>query len=74
MSFSCRITCGRSALQILNDRVIYEARLRLRETSTPVGEIARALGFSSAAYFTRSFTSSTGMTPTAFRREHRVQT
>ncbi|MBW7921491.1 MAG: helix-turn-helix transcriptional regulator [Rubellimicrobium sp.] len=68
LSRSCRITCGRSALALLNDRVIHEARRRLHDSRTPVQEIARALGFSSAAYFTRSFQSHTGMTPTAFRR------
>lgn len=68
LSRSCRITCSRSALQILSDRVIYEARVRLRDTREPVGEIARALGFSSPAYFTRAFQSRTGTTPSAFRR------
>lgn len=69
---SCRVTCGRSALGLLNDRVIYEARLRLHETKTPVQDIARALGFSSPAYFTRAFQTRTGMTPTAFRRSGTV--
>ncbi len=63
----CRQTCGRSALSILTDRVIYEARLLLRETKTPVGQIAKSLGYASPAYFTRAFQSQTGMTPTAFR-------
>lgn len=63
----CRQTCGRSALSILNDRVIYEARLLLRETDAPVGRIAASLGFASPAYFTRAFQSQTGMTPSAFR-------
>lgn len=65
---SCRRTCGRSALALLNDRVIHEARLRLQETRAPVQAIAQELGFSSPAYFTRAFQARTGMTPTAFRR------
>jgi AraC family transcriptional activator of pobA len=65
---SCRLTCNRSALDILNDRIIFEARLLLRETSRPVRDIAYYLGFSSPAYFTRSFQSRAGMTPTDFRR------
>jgi AraC-like DNA-binding protein/mannose-6-phosphate isomerase-like protein (cupin superfamily) len=65
---SCRLTCGRSALSLLNDRIIYEARMLLRDTRTPVQDIARTLGFSSAAYFTRSFQARAGMTPTDFRR------
>ena len=64
----CRSTSGRSALRLLNDRVLYEARLLLRETSTPVQDIAQSLGYTSAAYFTRSFQQATGQTPTGFRR------
>ncbi len=64
----CRITCGRSAHMLLKDRVIYEARLLLRETRTPVQDIARALGFASPAYFTRAFQLRTGQTPSGFRR------
>ena len=65
----CRLTCGRSALSLLNDRVIYEARVMLRDTRTPVQDIARSLGFHSAAYFTRSFQARAGQTPSAFRRK-----
>jgi AraC family transcriptional activator of pobA len=65
---SCRVTCGRSALALLNDRILYEARVLLRESREPVQDIARSLGFSSAAYFSRSFQARAGMTPTAFRR------
>jgi AraC-like DNA-binding protein len=65
----CKQTCGKSALALLQDRVLYEARLRLVDTREPVNKIALELGFSSAAYFTRSFQGETGMTPTAFRKE-----
>ncbi|MBI1418006.1 MAG: helix-turn-helix domain-containing protein [Limimaricola sp.] len=65
----CKLTCGRSALQLLNDRVLYEARMLLRDTRTPVQQIACDLGFASAAYFTRSFQAETGLTPTRFRRQ-----
>ncbi|MCC7319760.1 MAG: helix-turn-helix domain-containing protein [Rubellimicrobium sp.] len=66
---ACRATCGRAALALVNDRVIYEARILLRETRTPVQDIARDLGFSSAAYFTRAFQARAGMTPSDFRRK-----
>ncbi|QQA44940.1 helix-turn-helix transcriptional regulator [Pelagovum pacificum] len=64
----CRVTCNRSALAVLNDRILYEARLMLNRSRTPVKDIATALGFSSAAYFTRSFQAATGQTPSAFRK------
>lgn len=65
---ACRATSGRSALALLNDRILYEARVLLRETRRPVQDIARDLGFASAAYFARSFQARAGMTPTEFRR------
>jgi AraC family transcriptional regulator, transcriptional activator of pobA len=65
---SCRATCGQSALAILNDRILFEARVLLRDTRRPVQDIAAALGFSSPAYFTRAFAARTGSTPSRFRR------
>ena len=64
----CKQTCGRPASALLHDRVIFEARRLLSETSLPVGHIARDLGFTSAAYFTRAFQHQTGKTPSGFRR------
>ncbi len=64
----CNQTCGRSAHALLSDRVLYEARLLLRDTRTPVQDIASRLGYTSPAYFTRAFQNQTGMTPTKFRR------
>ncbi len=64
----CKITCGRSALALLNDRVLYEARVQLRETDDRIQDIAEGLGFTSAAYFTRAFHTHTGCTPTHFRQ------
>lgn len=63
----CKQTCGKSALQLLNDRILFEARNLLRNTKQPVSSIASDLGFRSAAYFSRAFQSHTGMTPSAFR-------
>lgn len=65
----CKQTCGRSALDLLNDRILFEARILLRDTDLPVNQIARDLGFTSAAYFSRAFQSRTGATPTEFRRK-----
>ena len=72
----CRKTCGRSALALLNDRVHYEACVLLKDTVTPVQQIAASLGFQSPAYFTRRFQEISGKTPTAFRKaekERRIQ-
>lgn len=64
----CNQTCGKSALALLRDRVHYEACVLLRDTGTPVNEIAAQLGFHSAAYFSRSFAAQTGATPSNFRK------
>ncbi len=69
LSRCCNQTCGKSALTLLNDRILFEARLRLRDTTAPVRQIAADLGFGSAAYFTRAFQAQTGMTPSAFRKK-----
>lgn len=65
----CRQTSGKSALALLNDRILFEARLLLRDTNLPISQIAQDLGFGSAAYFTRAFQAQTGMTPSSFRQK-----
>ena len=65
----CRLACGRSAIDLLQDRRIFEARKMLSETSLPVKRIGEQIGFTSPAYFTRAFQHRTGLAPTAFRRQ-----
>ncbi len=64
----CKQASGRPASALLHDRVLFEARKLLSETTIPVGKIAESLGFTSPAYFTRAFQHHTGKTPSAFRR------
>lgn len=70
LSRVCRATSGKSAKELLSDRLLFEARKMLSETQIPVQEVASRLGFGSAAYFTRAFQHHTGKTPTDFRRLH----
>ncbi len=67
LSRVCKEASGRPAHALLTERVMYEARRLLLETDMPAREIAETLGFSSAAYFTRSFSQATGLPPSAFR-------
>ncbi len=67
LSRACNIACGRPASALLSDRIHYEARRLLAETEKPVKDIAQELGFTSAAYFTRAFHKTTGVTPSDFR-------
>jgi AraC family transcriptional regulator, transcriptional activator of pobA len=64
----CRAACGKPAKDLLQDRLIFEARRMLSETDLPVGRIGESLGFASHAYFTRAFHQRTGRSPTEFRR------
>lgn len=68
LSRVCNQTCGRSALKLVQDRVLFEARRLLAETDLPVNRISADLGFTSPAYFTRAFQQRIGKTPTAFRK------
>jgi len=64
----CRQTSGRSAIDLVQDRRIFEARKLLAETKMPIHLIGASLGFTSAAYFTRAFQNRTGTSPREFRR------
>ncbi len=63
----CRRYAGRSALGVIHDRLMLEARRNLVYTAMTVREVAELLGFSDPAYFTRFFKRSTGRSPTEFR-------
>jgi len=62
-----RCTAG----EIIQDRILLEAKRRLVFSDHPVAEIAYALDFSSPSYFSRFFTVRTGETPAGFRRRAR---
>ncbi len=68
LSRVCKKCCGRAAHEVLQDRIFYEARRLLADSSLPVGEIARRVGFGSAAYFSRAFARYTGQAPSTFRQ------
>ena len=65
----CRQTTGQAVTTIIQDRALLAAREHLAFTNTRINQIASDLGFASAAYFTRLFTSRTGLSPRDFRRE-----
>ena len=63
----CRQMSGRSALQLIHERLMLEARRELIYTSMTIKEIAELLGFADPAYFTRFFKRQAGMSPKDFR-------
>lgn len=67
----CRAVLGRSALEVIHDRLLLEAKRNLVYTSMTVKEVSNALCFSDPAYFTRFFAKKAGLPPTAFRDSRR---
>jgi AraC family transcriptional activator of pobA len=63
----CHQVLGHSALGVLHDRLVLEAQRDLAYTRLAVKQIALALGFADAGYFSRFFLRHTGHTPTAWR-------
>tara|TARA_R110002049_G_scaffold10127_1_gene50090 strand:+ start:44140 stop:44928 length:789 start_codon:yes stop_codon:yes gene_type:complete len=58
---------GKTAADLLADRLTHAARTLLAETAEPAQDIARHLGFGSAAYFTRFIQQHTGLPPSKLR-------
>lgn len=58
---------NRSALQLLHERLLLEAKRQLTYTNMTIGQVADLLGFSEPAYFTRFFKRLTGLSPRDFR-------
>ncbi|MDX3906636.1 MAG: helix-turn-helix domain-containing protein [Pigmentiphaga sp.] len=69
----CRDELGLSALGVINDRLLTEARRDLAYSSLSVKEIALTLGFSDPSYFSRFFTKHAGTSPSEFRTMVRDQ-
>lgn len=65
----CRAETGRTAAGLLCERQIHAAHRLLIDTNVPVLDIARHLGFGSAAYFTRFIKAHTGDPPSVLRRK-----
>ena len=68
----CRRNAGRTAQQIIHDRLTLEAQRSLIYTGLTIAEIAYDLGFVDPAYFTRFFAREAGEPPGEFRRRRRA--
>lgn len=61
---------GRSAGELIRDRVILEAKRLLINASLSIATIAAELDFADNSYFSKFFRKYTGTTPEAFRRDN----
>lgn len=64
----CRRTLGQSALHLVHQRLLLEAKRLLVYTAQTVAQVGDRLGFSDPGYFSRFFKRQTGQSPRDFRR------
>lgn len=69
LSRRCKKELDLSALEVINQRILQEAKRHLTFTQKPIAIIADELGFSDPCYFTRFFARESGMAPKAFRMQ-----
>jgi AraC family transcriptional activator of pobA len=67
-----RDATGHAASQLIEERLVREARRNLVYTNLPISTVAFALGFEDPAYFSRVFARATGQSPRGFRRARQV--
>lgn len=66
-----RAESGRSALELVHERLTREACRRLAYISAPAASLAAELGFEDPAYFSRFFKRRTGLSPQRWREAQR---
>ncbi|KJK17536.1 helix-turn-helix domain-containing protein [Pseudomonas sp. 2(2015)] len=69
LNIICRELAGQSALQIIHQRLLLEAKRELIYTSLSIKQLADSLGFADPAYFSRFFRRLTGKAPSDFRHQ-----
>jgi AraC family transcriptional activator of pobA len=65
----CISGAGRSPMELIHERLIAEAKLRLGQSEQSVEQIGFGLGFRDPGYFSRFFKSRVGEPPGAYRRK-----
>lgn len=69
----CRSISGKTALHIIHDYVIHEAKRALIYTSMNISEVTAMLNFEDPAYFSRFFKRHVGISPKAFRAQENLR-
>lgn len=65
----CQELSGRSAGEVIRDRILLEAKRLLVSHEMTAAQIALELNFKDASYFNRFFKKATGLTPFEFRKQ-----
>jgi AraC-like DNA-binding protein len=66
----CKKRAGKSAGELIRQRILLESKRLLAHTDLSVSEVAFQLQFEDNSYFGRFFRKYTGMSPGAFRKNH----
>jgi AraC-like DNA-binding protein len=64
----CKDLLGRSAGQVIRDKILLEAKRLMVNVDLSISEIAYKLNFTDNSYFTKFFKKYTGLTPQEFRK------
>lgn len=67
LNAACRSRSGRTASELLYERLIIEAKRYLVYTEHSVAQVGHMIGFEDPAYFNRFFSQRVGLSPGAFR-------
>jgi AraC family transcriptional activator of pobA len=66
----CQAIVKKSALQVVHEFLVTEAKKYLLNTTYSLSEVSYRLGFKDPAYFSRLFKKQTQLSPKAFRQQH----
>lgn len=69
----CQDLLGKTAGELIRDRILLEAKRLLTNAKMTVTEIAYDLNFKDNSYFSRFFKKNSGMTPDEFRKELSIE-
>ena len=67
LNATCKEMLGKTAYDLIKERVFLEAKILLTHTNSSVKEIAYELNFSDASYFVKYFKSQSNLTPKKYR-------
>lgn len=68
---ACKARTGKTASELLHERIIVEAKRYLIYMDMNVAEVGYELGFEDPAYFSRFFARRVGVPPVVYRERHR---
>lgn len=70
LNYICQKVLGKTASQLMHERLLIEAKRLLIHTPKSVKEVGFHLGFDDPSYFVRFFKKYAGHTPIEFRQQH----